>query len=134
MPEELHPKHVANVAAMDPSALMTYFLSTVTDRELVYALSRGDRWVTYLDEDRGRSVFPVWAHPTFAGACATGDWADAEPDEVALDDWLDFLGTVQRDGGLVGVMMRPEGDVLLVEPDSHRTDLENFLDEPDLPG
>jgi hypothetical protein len=31
-------------------------------------------------------------------------------------------------------MMRPEGDVLLVEPDSHRRDLENFLDEPDLPG
>ncbi|TFV67138.1 DUF2750 domain-containing protein [Blastococcus sp. CT_GayMR20] len=115
---------------MQPDALMTYFLTQVTDEHAVHALLRADRWVTFLDEESGRSVFPVWSHPDFAKACAVEEWAGTTPDDVPLDDWLRFLSRLEADGSLVAVMPRPDGSHLLVEPSRHRGDLESFLDGP----
>ena len=134
MGDELHEQHHANLMRMDPEKRMTYFLTTVTNSEVVYGLQKDGRWLTVLDEDSGRSVFPVWPHAQLAEEVAKDNWADATPEAVPLGDWLAFTRRLEEDNGLIAVMMRPDGDHLVVEPGRHRADLENFMDEDDYLG
>jgi hypothetical protein len=115
---------------MEDEQRMLYFLHTTADNEVVYGLRHGpDEWVSATDEESGREVFPVWPHPRFAERCATGAWDGAEVEEVSLDAWLGFLSELEQDGDLVGVMLRPDGNQVVVEPAQHRADLEHFRED-----
>jgi Protein of unknown function (DUF2750) len=47
---------------------------------------------------RGR-LGPLWPHPRFAEVCASGDWADARPASIDVDEWVvGWSANLERDG------------------------------------
>lgn len=83
---------------------------------VLFCLSDDDDWMTLRDEVSGRSAFPVWPDEARATACATGAWDGAEATPVAVEDWLEFLADLERDGDVVALDPDPDGLYLAVEP------------------
>jgi hypothetical protein len=52
----------------------------------------------------GKPAFPVWPHPGYAAACATGAWSGSEPASVEIHEFLDkWLPGMSRDAVPVAV-------------------------------
>jgi hypothetical protein len=58
-------------------------------------LRNASGWVSASD-DLGNSGFPVWPHPDYAAACASGEWVNNSPQAVDVhefvNDWLPDMG------------------------------------------
>lgn len=68
----------------------------VADWEEAWGLMDDQGWVVAKETD----AFPFWPHPDLARACAQGNWEDAEPTAIPLDDLLDDLIPLLEEDGL----------------------------------
>jgi len=93
MPESslaLPPQCLA-VLALPEDERYLYFLREAASSERLWGLLDPRGWVTLADP-QGHAGLPVWPHPVYASACASGDWDGYLPAciEVSafLDHWL----------------------------------------------
>ena len=76
------------VRALDVDARYAYAINKASEQGELWTLASDDGWVVSTNPD-GVSMIPVWPHERFAAFEATGEWADAIPERVALaDEWL----------------------------------------------
>nr|WP_229520913.1 DUF2750 domain-containing protein [Massilia sp. IC2-476] len=72
-------------------ARFKHFIGRAADCERLWGLRDADAWV-FLADDTGAPGFPVWPHPDYATACATGTWAGCFPAEIDVyaftEKWL----------------------------------------------
>jgi hypothetical protein len=86
-----------------------HFVKRVADFEEAWGLYAPGGWATAGDEYETLH-FPLWPHPEYAQACASGFWADSEPKPIPLHDLLNrLLPNLQREGTLVAVFPTPGG-------------------------
>ena len=120
----------ASVVALPASERYTHLIKRVADEEAIWSLRGQEGWL--LASEAGRELVPVWPHPRYASACATGDWAGADPAAIPLDEWLAaWLPGLERDGRAVAVFPTPGGKGVVVEVTRLRADLEAELSRYD---
>ncbi len=113
----------AAVVALSGPDRYSHFVRHVADVEEVWSLRTAEGWVLASAEN-GRQLVPVWPHPRYAAACATGNWQGAEPAQIPLDRWLEaWTSGMQRDGRDVTVFPTPSGQGVVVPPQRLHDDL-----------
>ena len=116
------------VSALPGGQRYAHFLKRVADWEELWSLRAGEAWVLSADS-RGREVVPVWPHPRYAEACATGEWAGAMPAPIPLAEWVEqWLPGMRRDGRAAAVFPIPSEGGVLVEAERLRLDLDLALE------
>jgi hypothetical protein len=98
-------------------ARFKHFIGRAANFERLWGLRDANGWVLSADET-GAPGFPVWPHPDYAAACATGAWAANVPAEIDIyeftEDWLPDMAArevsvaVFPTPSMKGVWMRPE--------------------------
>jgi len=109
---------------MQPGAIRyKYFISRVADCNEVWSLRNQQGWIQAQD-DNGRILFPVWPHPRYAQACASGPWQDCRPEAIELDAWLSrWLPGMKMDNRLIAVFPTPQSVGICVSPEHLEHDL-----------
>ena len=96
------------VSALAGPVRFKHFISRVTDWETVWGLRNKSGWVVAGD-DAGNSGFPVWPHPDYALACATGDWDGNSSAPIDVHDFVEnWLPEMDADGVFIAVFPTPE--------------------------
>jgi hypothetical protein len=89
-PLVLPPQYLA-VLALPEDERYLYFLRETAGAERLWGLLDPRGWVT-LTDSQGQAGLPVWPHPVYASACASGDWNGYVPACIEvpafLDQWL----------------------------------------------
>jgi hypothetical protein len=126
---EVSDQEFAAVTALPAPRRYDYFAKKLADWQRLWSLGDEAGFVAAADDD-GRDLLPVWPHPAFAAACATGDWEGQEPVEITLDEWLtEILPMLERDGTRIAVFQTPQGQAVHVDPERLRHDLEDELSQ-----
>jgi hypothetical protein len=100
---KLDPREFAAVSALPGPARFKYFVGRVADWATVWGLKDANGWVAAADDD-GKPAFPVWPHPDFAAACATGDWSGNTPAPIEVHAFVEtWLPNLADDGSVVAV-------------------------------
>ncbi len=90
-PYELSPQQHDAVSALDGPQRYQHFIARIADTQVVYGLRTEEGWVSACD-DAGAAGMPLWPHPAYALACATGEWEGSTPTAIDVydfaDDWL----------------------------------------------
>lgn len=124
----VNDQEYASVMTLDPPKRYAYWIKRVADWEEVWSLASPDGWVL-MGDDEGRELVPVWPHPRYASAFASGDWEGCEPKAISLDDWLGkWVPGMERDGQLVAVFPTLDGKGIRRFPAQVRDDLEEELE------
>ncbi len=108
-----------------------YLVGRIADTELTWSLAGPDGWVLMGDEE-GRATAPVWPHPKYALACATGDWSGLEARSIPLDEWLNiWTPGLAKDQRLIAAFPVPSGQGAVVSPARFKDDIERHLEDYD---
>ena len=120
---ELTEQQFRYVSHLTADQRYDYFVSTVSDWQQVWSLHGKGGWVVVSSTD-GEECFPVWPHPDYAAAWATGDWADCRPEAIPLDVWLErWTPGMEQDGTLLAVFPNEEEEGVVVSPGELRDSL-----------
>jgi hypothetical protein len=120
----MNDKEYEAVLSLPAERRYRYFVKKVAGEQVVWSLTAGNGWASGLDP-AGQEVFPVWPHPRFAAACATGSWEGDEPRSIDLSAWLErWTSGLYADGTLVAVFPTPSGKGVVVGAARLREDIE----------
>lgn len=120
----LHEKEFDQVRRLPPLGRYEYFIKRVADSQSLWSLW-SDGWAL-MGDDEGEAV-PVWPHPRFAEAFATGEWDGYSPQRIGLDDWLaKWIPGMETDRRRVAVFPA-EGATTKATPAQLRHDLEREM-------
>ena len=97
-PYELTAQEHDNVTALAGPLRYKHFIVRSADTQVLFGLRTSEGWVSACDED-GAEGLPVWPHPAYAMACATGEWEGSTPVEIDIYDFAnDWLPTMAAQG------------------------------------
>ncbi len=92
-----------------------YLIHQVMSTGEIWSLANEEGWVAFSSD--GDACLPIWPHPDFARLWATGDWADCEPEMIALDTWLErWIPGMEADGTLIVVFPDDQEEGIIVSP------------------
>ena len=115
------------INAMPAEQRYDYFISQCIELKQVWGLCSDEGWVILPDE--GEEHFPIWSHAELALQWAAGEFADCQPEAVALDEWLEkWLPGMEGDNLLAAVCPNREGDAIVVAAEELREDLQAALE------
>jgi len=104
-----------------------YFISHVADWKEVWSLRNQEGWIQAQDH-KGTILFPVWPHPRYAQACASGPWEDCRPEVIDLDARLNrWIPGMKRDNRWIAVFPTPQSVAICVSPERLEPDLKAEL-------
>lgn len=94
------------------------FAARIKEQGCVWSLKAADdTWVMHEDPEDGSEAMPVWADADSAARCAVGEWADFEPTQVDLDNFVnDFLPALDEEAAWVGINFDADNQGDLVDP------------------
>jgi hypothetical protein len=119
MPWKMHDKEYAKVLTLSPADRYAYTLGKFGDWREVFSL-KGTTGFVLSGDDNGREGIPVWPHPRYAEACASGSWAGAKVELIPLDQWMSkWLPGMARDNRFVAAFPVPDGLHTAVDPQPH---------------
>lgn len=105
----LLPPQFQAVSALPPGARYRHFVADAARAARVWGLLDASGWVTLANREGGFGL-PVWPHPAYARACATGPWAGCAPGYIRVHDFLDqWLPNMAALGAQVDVFPTPQG-------------------------
>jgi hypothetical protein len=123
MAKMVNDHEFASVVALPAPARYSHFVEQVADWGIVWSLRGQDGWVLAAADD-GQVLVPVWPHSRYADACASGNWTNAKPEAIPLEQWLEsWTPGLVRDGHGVAVFPIPTGAGLRIEAERLATDL-----------
>ena len=129
---EVKDQEFRAVLKLPASERYGYFVKRAASHGELWGLRSDDGWVL-AEDDEGNRHFPVWPHPRFAEACATGPWEGEEPVAIDVDEWVEaWLPNLERDGMRVAVFQTPEDQGVGVGTERLRRDLEDELSQFEL--
>lgn len=113
---------------LSADARYQHFVSRVVETGQIWGLSSKQGWVVLTSD--GDECFPVWPHPDYAAAWATGDWSDCRPEAVDLDVWLDrWTPGMEGDGTLIAVFPNDDEENVVVSPAELKISLLEEMDD-----
>lgn len=122
----LNSKEFENVTHLAPEKRYEYFIKKVADWREVWSLWN-DGWALMGDKQYEEMV-PVWPHPIFAEASATGEWLGYKPKRIDLEEWLTkWTHGMENDGRMVAVFPVVEGRTTTASPLKLKSDLDEEL-------
>jgi Protein of unknown function (DUF2750) len=90
-------------------------------------LKQPDGFIT-MGDDEGHICVPLWPHPDYAAALATGEWSACRPDEIDLESFKDkWINGMIKDGYFVAVFPTPQEKGVVVSPERLHEDLAEEL-------
>jgi len=108
-----------------------YFVKRASSHGELWGLRGAGGWVVAAD-DEAVPHLPVWPHPRFAEACATGPWTAEQPGAIDIDEWVEGWLPINRDGMRVAVFQTPEDQGVSVGTERLKRDLEDELSQFEL--
>lgn len=128
MTYKVHDQEFDSVTRLPARERYGYFIKRVADGEELWGLRDDEGWASVADES-GQPCFPVWPHPRFAEALATGEWSTYRATPIPLGSWLeDWLPGLQEDGAQIAVFPTPAARGVVVSCDELRAHLEHELE------
>ncbi|HZW14029.1 MAG TPA: DUF2750 domain-containing protein [Noviherbaspirillum sp.] len=125
----LTEKEFDSVTQLDGPARFKHFVSRVADWQKVWGLRSDSGWVS-VGYDDGNSGFPVWPHPQYAAACATGEWAENRPASIDVHEFVEsWLLNMTDDGVKVAVFPTPKMRGVFVEARGLQRMLQDELEQ-----
>jgi hypothetical protein len=98
MPKKVSDGEFRGVTALSGAERYSHLLRQVADFQAVWGLRSRDGWVS-MGDDSGSPSFPIWPHERYAQVFIAGDWSDAKPTAIELDDWIEtWLPNMMADG------------------------------------
>ncbi|MDH2431902.1 DUF2750 domain-containing protein [Pokkaliibacter sp. MBI-7] len=123
----LNKKDYTKVLGMKADQRYQHLIDKVADFGEVWSLYSEDGWVVLMTED-DESCLPIWPHPDYASAWATGDWADCQPKAIELDEWMTrWIPGMKEDGTLLAVFPGDDEDGVVVTPEELAASLQEAL-------
>jgi hypothetical protein len=127
MSYKINDQEFAAVSRLSGRERYGHFIKRVADWEEVWGLRDEEGWAA-VGDDEGRSCFPVWPHPRYAEALATGEWATYRAAAIPLGAWLeDWLPGMDEDGVHFAVFPTPALQGVVVSCAELRAHLEHEL-------
>lgn len=124
-PPNLSPTQRAALLSAPASARFKHFIGRAADSESVWSLRNASGWVALADET-GAAGFPVWPHPDYAAACATGLWTGCAPAQIEVHEFTEkWLSDMTERGVSVAVFPTPSMKGVWINPQQ----LERYLTE-----
>ncbi|MGY0219317.1 DUF2750 domain-containing protein [Endozoicomonadaceae bacterium StTr2] len=129
MAYKLNSQQYENVCRLSDDQRLDYFLKKVTDFEEIWSLHSNDGWVALSSAD-GEDCLPIWPHPDFAKAWATGDWSDCTPKAIKLDYWIErWTPGLERDHTMLAVFPVGEEEGIVLSPAELQESLVGLLEQ-----
>lgn len=122
----INGKEFESVSHLRPEKRYEYFIKKVADWQEIWSLWK-DGWVLMGDESQ-TEVIPVWPHPIFAEASATGEWLGYTPKKIPLEEWLTkWTPGMEKDHRMIAVFPVTTGKATTATPSKLKSDLEEEL-------
>jgi hypothetical protein len=127
MTYHLNEKQYEAVRRLPAASRYEHLVKRAADTGEIWALQSDDGWVIGADDD-GRELFPVWPHPRYAEASATGSWQGSTPAPIDIHDWLKSWTPELADASrLVGIFPVDDQPGAAIDPASFAADIEDEL-------
>lgn len=127
VPSHMNEKEFHSVLSLPADRRYAYSIKRIADGSEIWGLSNDSGWVLFAT-DGGQETIPIWPHPDFAQACATGDWSDTTPQSIDLTTWMEkWIPGMIRDRRAVAVFPTADGKSAVISPERLRDDLQNEL-------
>jgi hypothetical protein len=124
---EVNDQEFKTVLSLSAPRRYEYLVKRSASHGELWGLRDDDGWVMAEDDD-AKTHFPVWPHPRFAEACATGPWEESSPGPVAIDDWVEaWLPNLTEEGFRIAVFQTPNEQGVSVSPERPKRDLDEEL-------
>ncbi len=105
-----------------------HLVKRAADTGQLWALQSQDGWVLGADDD-GREFLPVWPHPRYAEAAATGGWQGTTAAPIDVHDWLEsWTAELVEASRLVGIFPVEDQPGAAIEPGAFAADLMGELE------
>ena len=125
---QLTNEEKAEVVALSPEARYEYFVQKTITYGKIWSLRNEEGWVLGETVDDLEAI-PVWPHPEFALACATGPWAGHEAAPIELEAFLErFVPGMMDDGRVLAVFEVPGQTAFVIAPDEVGDELDIAVD------
>lgn len=129
MPYQMSKPQFEQVLSLAAEPRYQHFIAKVADWQELWTL-RGPDGFVMLGDDAGREYVPVWPHPDYAAALATGDWAACAPERLELEAFLTrWIPGMAKDNLKVAVFPTPQAKGVVVEPQRLQADLAVELEQ-----
>ncbi len=116
MTYKLNDKQFESICNLSDDKRYEYFMRKVADWEEIWSLHSADGWVELSTVD-GEVCLPVWPHPDFAHAWATGEWSDCQPKMIKLDVWLErWTVGLEEDDTVIAIFPVSEEEGIILTP------------------
>ena len=126
MTQTLSSQDFDAVSGMSADDRFDHLVEQTVKREAIWAL-RSEKGLVIMSSD-GEECLPVWPHPDFAAAWATGDWSDCEPFKVDLAAWVErWLPGMKNDGLFLAAFPVGEEETSVVAPDDMKAAIDARL-------
>ena len=131
------PLDAEELRALPAEERFDHTIRAIAASERLWSLRRGEDesgagTLLYRDAE-GQELWPLWPSAELARLAATGDWRNAEPEEIGLKSFLDSWVTgLSKDGYFVVVCPVPEDAGLLLTPEELGDELLAILNPKEL--
>ena len=85
---EITEKEISTTTKLSAEDRYAYFVEKTLEHGKLWSLKNNEGWVLGEATEEIEAI-PVWPHPTFARLCATGPWANHEPESISLTVFLE---------------------------------------------
>jgi hypothetical protein len=122
-------KELDAVIGLDANKRYEYSIKRIADFETLWVLGDNQGLRTYEDET-GHAIFPIWPFKEFALLCSTGEFADCQPEELQLNEFMeDYIPDFKERGYKLSILPLPSDKGAVVEIDIFKEVLQKELDK-----
>lgn len=126
---DLSNDEIEQTTAMSAEDRYAYFIDKTIEHEQIWSLRNEEGWVLGEATDDIEAI-PVWPHPKYAEACATGPWANHDAESIDLKVFIErFIPGMMRDKRVLAVFEVTNGSAIVVDPDAVAYDLDISVDD-----
>lgn len=128
MSDTLTPLQINAINSMSAEQRYDHCLRQIVALKQLWGLASSEGWV--IMPEGGEEHFPLWSHAQLAQQWAAGEFADCQPQAIALEEWLEkWLPGMAGDNLLAAVSPNQEGEAIVVEADELLEELQALLAE-----
>jgi hypothetical protein len=125
----LNQKEIDAVLLTDAKTRLQYMVKRVADWEEIWTLKTPDGFVLLGDKNESESI-PVWPFSEFAHLCCSGDWANAVPFSISLEQFLTkWIPGIAADQRQIAIFPTSADKALVIDSEELKTLLDLAIAE-----